>query len=70
MVNAAVFPVSRCGQRNARRAPNLSDRDLYLFLRKTDWGGLCKVLMRMQKLRFFRRLSSGLASTRYLSKKR
>lgn len=24
MVNAAVFPISRCGQRNARRAPNPS----------------------------------------------
>ena len=24
MVNAAVFPISRCRQRNARRAPNLS----------------------------------------------
>jgi len=24
MANAAVFPVSRCGQRNGRRAPHLS----------------------------------------------
>jgi hypothetical protein len=24
MVDAAIFPVSRCGQRSARRAPNLS----------------------------------------------
>ena len=24
MVNAAIFPISRCGQRNARRAPNPS----------------------------------------------
>jgi len=30
MVNAAIFPVSRCGQRNGRRAPNLSGLRLAL----------------------------------------
>ena len=36
MVNAAIFPISRCGQRNARRAPNPSVAFLILSRKWRD----------------------------------